>query len=197
MMKLFRGAGTSRQRGQSLVEFVIVLPVLAVMLSAVLEFGLAIDADVALEAASRDGARAAASLGNGGTQGVCPNAVADNATTGVDATIVQTVQTSLSGAGVNVTSVQIWIYGAGANGSANTAVNKYAWNGSAFASTNGHPYAACGRHDGTFGGGSFDSIGVQIQYTYTSSTGLLAIFTGGLPMTATCVMPIGPPWKLQ
>ena len=197
MMKLFLGGGTSRQRGQSLVEFVIVLPVLALMLSAVLEFGLAVDADLGLEAASREGARAAASLGNAGSQGVCPNTSADDATTGVDATVVKTVQTSLSGAGVNLTTVQVWIYGAAANGSANTSINKYSWNGAAFTSTNGHPYTACGRHDGTFGTGSYDTIAVQIQMTYTSSTGLLAIFTSGLPMTATCVMPIGPPWKLQ
>ena len=197
MMKLFRGAGTSRQRGQSLVEFVIVLPVLAVMLSAILEFGLAVDADLGLEAASREGARVAASLGNDGSQGVCPNTMADDATTGVDATIVQTVATSLSGAGVDLSTVKVWIYGAAANGSANTSINKYGWTGSGFASTNGHPYAACGRHDGTFGTGSYDTIAVQIQMTYTSSTGLLAIFTSGLPMTATCVMPIGPPWKLQ
>ena len=197
MMKLFRGAGNKRQRGQSLVEFAMVLPVLAIMLSAVLEFGLAIEADMGLEAASRDGARTAASLGNGGSQGICPNTISDDATSGVDATVVQTVATSLSGAGISLTSVQIWIFGAAADGSANTSIDKYAWNGVAFASSNGHPYAACGRHDGTFGGGGYDTIAVQISYTYTSSTGLLAIFTGGLPMTAKCIMPIGPPWKLQ
>ena len=197
MMKWMLGKGASRQRGQSLVEFVIILPVFAVMLSAVLEFGLAIDADLALEAGSREGARVAASLGNDGSQGVCPNTMADDATTGVDAMIVQTVQTSLSGAGVNLTTVQISIYGAAANGSANTPINTYVWNGSALANNNGHPYAACGRHDGTFGGGSYDDIGVQVKMTYTSATGLLAIFTSGLPMQAKCVMPIGPPWNLQ
>jgi Flp pilus assembly protein TadG len=197
MMKLFGGAGAKRQRGQSMVEFAMVLPVLAIMLSAILEFGLAVDADLGLEAASREGARVAASLGNDGSQGVCPNTMADDATTGVDATIVQTVATSLSGAGVDLSTVKVWIYGAAANGSANTAINKYAWSGASFTSTNGHPYAACGRHDGTFAGGNYDTIAVQIQMTYTSNTGLLAIFSSGLPMTATCVMPIGPPWKLQ
>jgi Flp pilus assembly protein TadG len=197
MMKLFRGAGTSRQRGQSLVEFGLVLPVLAVMLSAVLEFGLAVDSNLGLEAASREGARVAASLGNDGSQGICPNAIADDPATGVDATIVQTVQTSLSGAGVGLSTAQISIYGAAANGSAATAINLYSWNGTAFINTNGHPYPACGRHDGTFGGGTYDTIAVQITMTYTSNTGLLAIFTSGLPMTARCIMPIGPPWKLQ
>ena len=198
MMKSFRGAGTSRQRGQSLVEFGLVLTVMAVMLSAVLEFGLAIDADLALEAASREGARVAATLGNDGTQGICENAIADNAATGVDAMVVQAVQTSLSGGGVALSTVQIWIYQADANGAAvGGHINNYTWNGSAFASTDGHPYHACGRADGTFGAGAYDSIGVKVQYTYTSSTGLLAIFTGGLKMSAAAVMPIGPPWKLQ
>lgn len=197
MMKLFRSAGTSRQRGQSLVEFGLVLTVMATMLSAVLEFGLAVNADLGLEAASREGARVAASLGNDGSQGICPNAIADDATTGVDAMVVKTVQTSLSGAGVTLTTVVVSIYGAAANGSAATAINLYSWNGSAFVNTNGHPYTACGRHDGTFGGGNYDTIGVKVQMVYTSSTGLLAIFTSGLAMTATCVMPIGPPWKLQ
>jgi Flp pilus assembly protein TadG len=197
MMKLRFGARGQRQRGQSVVEFALILPVLAVMLSALLEFGLAMDSDMALEAASREGARVGASLGNDGTQGICPNTIADDPATGVDAMIVQTVATSLSGAGLDPTSVTVWIYGAAADGSANTAVNKYAWAAGAFASTNGHPYTACGRHDGTFGGGAYDDIAVQIFYTYTSKTGLLAVFTGGLPMSAKAVMPIGPPWKLQ
>ena len=198
MRKSFHAAGASRQRGQSLVEFGLVLTVMAVMLSAVLEFGLAIDADLALEAASREGARVAASLGNDGTQGVCENAIADNPTTGVDALIVQAVQTSLSGGGLALSTVQIWIYQADANGGPVGAhINNYAWNGTSFASTDGHPYHACGRADGTTPGGTYDSIGVKVQYTYTSSTGLLAIFTGGLKMSAVAVMPIGPPWKLQ
>jgi Flp pilus assembly protein TadG len=197
MMKSFRSAGTSRQDGQSLVEFGLVLMVMAVMLSAILEFGLAVDADLGLEAASREGARVAASLGNDGSQGVCPNTMADDATTGVDAMIVKTVQTSLSGAGVDLATVVVSIYGAAPNGSAATAINLYSWNGSAFINTNGHPYPACHRHDGTFDNGIYDTIGVKVNMTYTSSTGLLAIFTSGLPMAATCVMPIGPPWKLQ
>jgi hypothetical protein len=197
MMKLRFGAHRNRERGQSVVEFALILPVLAVMLSALLEFGLAIDSDMALEAASREGARVAASLGNDGTQGVCPNLIADDAATGVDATIVRTVQTSLGGAGIDLASVEIWIYGAGANGSASTSIDKYSYSSGSFSSSNGHPYAACGRHDGTFGAGTFDTIAVQIFYTYHSKTGLLALFTGGLPMSAKAVMPIGPPWKLQ
>jgi hypothetical protein len=195
-MKLRTKAGTRRQRGQSLVEFALIVPILAVMLSAVLEFGLAFDADMALEAATREGARTGASLGNDGTQGICPNALAE---TTVDPLIVGAVKASLQGAGVNMSSVKIWIFGADANGVPATAINKYKWDGpsSSFIVDGTRSWMACGRHDGTFGGGIYDDVGVQVQYTYTSKTGLLSFFTNGLPMTAKTVMPIGPPWKLQ
>ena len=157
-----------RQRGQNLVEFAMVLPVFAVMLAAILEFGFAFDADLALEAASRQGARTGAALGNDGTQGICPNALA--ATT------------------VDLTSVQITIYLADPNGNNTTgSFNTFAWvNGSPTGHFNetAHHWDACGRHDGTFGGGIYDDVGVQVQFVYHSQTGLLSFFTGGLSMSA-------------
>jgi len=194
MMKRTRKPDARGQRGQSIAEFALILPILATILVAILEFGMAFDADLALEAASREGARVGASLGNDGTQGICPNATAEAV---VDPGIVKTIKSSLIGAGVDMTSVKIWIFGADASGNPATDINKYSWNigTSTFDKLSGN-YKACGRHDGTFGGGVYDDIGVQIQYTYTSKTGLLAMFTGGLPMTARAVMPIGPPWQL-
>jgi len=194
MMKRTRKPDARGQRGQSIAEFALILPILATILVAILEFGMAFDADLALEAASREGARVGASLGNDGTQGICPNATAEAV---VDPGIVKTVKSSLLGAGVDMTSVTLWIFGADASGNPATDINKYSWNigTSTFDKLSGN-YKACGRHDGTFGGGVYDDIGVQIQYTYTSKTGLLAMFTGGLPMTARAVMPIGPPWQL-
>ena len=76
-------------------------------------------------------------------------------------------------------------------------VNKYSGTTGSFVSSNGDVWKACSRHDGTFGGGSFDDVGVKVQYTYTSQTGVLSFLSGGLPMSATAVMPIGPPWTLQ
>jgi hypothetical protein len=194
MMKRTRKPDARGQRGQSIAEFALILPILATILVAILEFGMAFDADLALEAASREGARVGASLGNDGTQGICPNATAEAV---VDPGIVKTIKSSLIGAGVDMTSVTIWIFGADASGNPATDINKYSWNigTSTFDKLSGN-FTACGRHDGTFGGGVYDDIGVQVQYTYTSKTGLLAMFTGGLPMTARAVMPIGPPWQL-
>lgn len=198
MMKLRIGARARRERGQSLVEFALVLPVIAVMLSAVVEFGLAMNTDLALEAASREGARVGAVLGNDGTQGRCTGTYLTTAEATVDAGILTTVKASLASAGINVSTVQVWIFLAAPNGSPTTgSINKYSWASGAWTSSTGDAWKACSRHDGTFGGGVYDNVGVEIQYTYQSQTGLLSIFTGGLPMTATAVMPIGPPWTLQ
>jgi hypothetical protein len=199
MMRWRIGNRSGRERGQSIVEFALVLPLMAVMLCAILEFGLAFDANLGLEAASRQGARTGASLGNFGTQGVCSGVIGARAEATVDPAIVNAVQTSLSSAGIAMTSVKISIFGVDKNGITNTGVNKYKWDGStsAFVLDGAYSWLACGRHDGTFGGGIYDAIGVQITYTYTSRTGLLAIFTGGLPMSTKAIMPIGPPALLQ
>jgi Flp pilus assembly protein TadG len=199
MIKLRMAKTSRRQRGQSLVEFALVLPLMAVMLASILEFGLAFDANLGLEAASRQGARTGASLGNFGTQGVCSGAIGALAEATVDPAIVTAVKTSLSSAGIGMATVKISIFGVDATGVANTGINKYKWDTatSAFVADGTYSWQACGRHDGTFGGGTYDSIAVQITYTYTSRTGLLAIFTGGLPMSTKAIMPIGPPAQLQ
>lgn len=198
MMKTRTGKDTQRQRGQSIAEFALILPILAVFLCSVLEFGMAFDANLTLEAAAREGARIGASLGNTGTQGACPNALAEST---VDPAIVNVVKASISGTGVDITSVKITISGQDWDGSNPSATNRYEWVGTAqagsFVSVGGYNYKACGRHDGTFDGGKYDDIVVKIDYVYTSRTGLLAIFTGGLPMTTRAIMPIGPPWKMQ
>jgi len=190
---LRRLQGGSHQRGQNLVEFAIVLPVIAVILSAILEFGLAFNVDMALEAASRDGARTGASIGNDGTQGVCPNTTAENT---VDPSILSAVQASLTNSGVTLTGVTVTIYLADTNGNPGTSKNVYVYAG-AWTLTSGYNWPACGRHDGTFGGGIYDSIGVKVTTTYTSKTGILSFLKGGLPISARAVFPIGPPWSLQ
>ena len=62
---------TDRTRGQSLVEFALVLPLFLVMLMAVVDVGRAIWAQNSLAAAAREGARYA--IVHGGSDGtVCP-----------------------------------------------------------------------------------------------------------------------------
>jgi hypothetical protein len=150
-------------------------------------------ADLGLETASREGARVGAVLGNGATGGACPNATAEAT---VDPSILQTVQASLSNTSVDMSKIQVWIFLADASGSPTVgSINKYSWVAGAWASSTGDVWKACSRHDGTFGGGIYDDVGVQIQYTYTSKTGILTFLTSGLPMTAKSVFPIGPPWQ--
>ncbi len=195
MRLVLRRRSRNGQRGQSLVELAILMPVLLAMVGGVVEFGLAFSADLTVEAASREAARTAASLGNYGTQGKCPNALSE---ANVDPTILRTVQTGLQHAGIDMTGVTVKIFNSQPNGkpTGTGETNTYSWNGSAFVKQNGS-WNACQRHDGTFAGGKYDQVGVEISYTYRSRTGLLSLFASGVPMTATAVFPIGPPWTIQ
>jgi len=195
MRNLHSRRRTFRQRGQALVEMTIIVPILMLMLGGVVEATFLLTADLSLETASREGARVAAAMGNNGTQGVCPNAAAEAA---VDPLVLQTIQNSLTNSGVNLSGLQVVIYLANAAGNSDgTNQNVYNWNGTSF-TTASYAWKACGRHDGTFGGGVYDQVGVKLSLTYQSRTGLLApIFGSGLPMTAAAVYPIGPPWTLN
>ena len=53
-----------RERGQTLVEFALVIPMLLVLFMALLEFALALNASLAVNRASQHGAHVAASAGN-------------------------------------------------------------------------------------------------------------------------------------
>ena len=53
----FRSRYRQRSRGQSLVEFAIILPVFMVIAFAVIDFGLAFDASIGISSAAREGAR--------------------------------------------------------------------------------------------------------------------------------------------
>ena len=56
-----------RERGQSLVEFAVLVPVFMLILIGMLEFGLMFNHDLTLQYASREGARVGAALGCGAT----------------------------------------------------------------------------------------------------------------------------------
>lgn len=89
----------SGERGQSLVEFTLILPVFLLVLLGMLEYGSAYDHRTAMAYAVREGARVGASLGNGGsTPGT------------VDATIVAAVQRGLTNPILidNITSIDIY-----------------------------------------------------------------------------------------
>lgn len=59
-----RGDRRSREDGQTLVEFALVIPMLLVLFMALLEFALALNASLAVNRASQQGAHLAATAGN-------------------------------------------------------------------------------------------------------------------------------------
>ncbi len=54
------------QRGQSLLEMTMILPVFLLLVLGTLEFGMAFDHNLTLEYASREGVRTGSALANGG-----------------------------------------------------------------------------------------------------------------------------------
>jgi Flp pilus assembly protein TadG len=57
-------AGDRRQRGQALLEFAIILPVLMLMVTGIIEFALAFNSNLGINRASQDAALVAAEAGN-------------------------------------------------------------------------------------------------------------------------------------
>ncbi len=59
-----RSGGGKRQRGQSLVEFALILPIFLLIAFGVFDFGLAFDASIGISNAAREGARQGATQPN-------------------------------------------------------------------------------------------------------------------------------------
>jgi Flp pilus assembly protein TadG len=85
-MKLLRRRSSFRsEKGQTMVEFAIALPVLCLILFAVIQFGIVFNNYIALTDATRAGARkAAVSRQTGNPQGACIDAI--KASSGLDQT---------------------------------------------------------------------------------------------------------------
>lgn len=183
--------GTSDERGQGLVEFVMVLPIALFLLLIMLELGMAFSHKLTIGYASREGARTAAALGNGGTSSCAvtdPNAAIAAA---VDKQIIAATQRILKSPGSDVVMSrvsQIRIYKATSTGAQDSSyVNVWTYtpgsgpdidDGSTIDrldfSQGSVGWAACNRKDGK-GGVDPDSIGVQVVYDYQLTTPLVAI----------------------
>lgn len=150
-----RGA---RDRGQSLVEFTLILPVFLLVLLGMLEYGSAYDHRTAMAYAVREGARVGASLGNGGS----------NSAT-VDATIVAAVQRGLTNPILidNITSIDIYQADAAGKPVAGK-MNSYDKDGNIIGSPG---WPAANRVIGLNG----DSIGVRVRYDFHPITPLGAL----------------------
>ena len=174
-----------RERGQSFVEFVVVLPVAMLLLLIMLEFGFAFNHQLTVGYATREGARTAAALAHGTATG-CPGPSPD--TDKVDQQIIAAAQRILKSPGSNVvmSDVQsIRIYKATATGAQNgSLVNVWSYTPGAGPDLDPGPgvdrldfsetsvaWPACARLNGA----TPDSVGVRIAYTYRLITPLQAV----------------------
>lgn len=192
-MRRFGAPG--RERGQSTVEYAIVVPVLLLILLGILEFGFAFSHHITMEYATREGARTGAALNNGTVAFDCAD---------VDDHVIAALQRVLTGGGskIDIAAIgQIRIYKANASGhEAGPAEvwvpgsgNKVDGIALKFIRTSGD-WNACGRKNDGFG--KTDSIGVSLSYDYSYVTPLGNLMgLGGSPtlhMTDHTVMALNP-----
>jgi TadE-like protein len=160
------------QRGQSLVELAISLPVVLVLLLGMLEFGFAFSHHLTLEYATREGARMGAALANGTDEVAC--------TGELDGYIIAAVQRVLTGTNGQIPISQvkeIRIYKADSNGADTGISNKWIPGAGPsveganllFARSGGTNWAPCSRNNTS---GNTDSIGVSLAYDYRPITPL-------------------------
>jgi len=151
------GPGRPGQRGQSIVEFTLILPVFLLVLLGMLEYGSAYDHRTAMAYAVREGARVGASLGSGN---------ANTPASQVDATIVAAVQRGLTNPILidNITSIDIYQADSAGKPIAGK-MDSYDKDGNLIG-TAGWPAAS--RVTGLNG----DSIGVRVRYDFHPVTPL-------------------------
>ncbi len=196
------------ERGQSVVEFIVIVPVVAMLLLIMLEFGLAFNHRLTVGYASREGARIAAALANGGATDC---SVADPGL--VDQQAIAATQRILKSPGSPIVMSdvsQIRIYKADAAGNqVGSLVNVWTYTPGAGPDLDPGPgvdrldfsqatvaWAACGRQNGS----DPDSVGVEVDYTYRLTTPLRAAadFFGGpnvgsqFAMTDQTIMALNP-----
>lgn len=188
-------APSVRRRGQALVEFALVIPVLLLLLLSILEFGFAFSHHITMEYATREGARMGAALANGSVAIACKE---------VDDHVVAAVQRVLtaSGSQIDINQIgEIRIYQAGPDGEEQALVNVWTLgNGPKvdgvkllFKQSSGN-WDACSRDNEGFG--TIDSIGISLGYDYRFVTplGNLLGLVGSpvLPMNDRTVMALNP-----
>jgi TadE-like protein len=179
------GSDRLRRRGQSLVEFALLLPVFMILLLGLLEFGFVFAHHQGLEYATREGARTGAALSNGqdGQNGL---PVATTCTK-IDDQIIAAVQRVLVGRGslVQIADVsQIRIYKADANGAPISGAIEVWTKGAGVVVDGGSlplqftkasgVWNPCLRLNNASADGTQvpDALGVDMNYTYHMTTGL-------------------------
>lgn len=184
------------QRGQSLVELAIALPVVLILLLGMLEFGFAFSHHLTLEYATREGARMGSALANGTDEVACAGEL--------DAYIIAAVQRVLTGTNGQIPIAQvksIRIYKANASG-ADTGISNLWVPGSGpsveganllFTRSGATNWNPCTRNNTS---GNTDSIGVSLAYDYQPITPLSNLMrvtgSGELRISDKTVMALNP-----
>ena len=205
----FRVGRRDRERGQGLVEFTMVLPIILLVVVSVGEFGLVFSDLLTVGYGSREGARVGSALATGQVD----DCFGGKDPSGVDTAVVSAVQRILKspGSGIDVADVQeIRIFKASASGDEMPGTANI-WN---YAGEFGGPevdpgpgvvkldflqssrlWPACAR---TNNGSSPDSIGVTVVYRYDFVNPMASVvdaITGGnafLTLRETTVMALNP-----
>ena len=201
------GRRRDRERGQSLVEMAMVLPVFLLILLGMVELGFAMDHNLTLNYASREGARMGAALADG-SKLPSPYTCAD-----ADKFVMSAIERVLTSDGspvsshlADITSIKIFKADAAGN-QTGSAVNT--WVPGAGPTVDGRAlhfvqsgvtgWPVCGVTPRSNKTTSPDSIGIGITYTYRFVTplgGILRFFGGNgastLPMTDRTVMALNP-----
>jgi hypothetical protein len=187
----------------------LILPVILVILVGIVDFGFLFYSNLTLQYASREGARVAAALANGGGPLGCGGGQSPNWAT-VDDHAIAAVQRVLVSAGITVRldnsdpnkdGVEwIRIYRADASGNGWETASRYnQWTYSA----GGGPtvdgtrldfvkgvenWRACARNNGT----TPDAVGVAIRYRKVWNIPVVGLFTGNLTLVDRTVMVLNP-----
>ena len=174
-----RSVGRRRQRGQSLVEFTMVVPIVLMLVLSIAEFGVAYGTNMSLVEATREGARVGAILGNGSDSLGCASAGSGN----VDPQIMLAVQRVVESPGSGITLANVnWVYIYKSDGTGGpTTYDKYTV-------SVGNGGTICGATldfvlQGTAGWAAStrsaaspaDSLGVMINYSYKMFTPMAAV----------------------
>ena len=207
MRRSSRAKGRS-ERGQGLVEFTLIVPVVLLIVVSVAELGLALGNLYTIGYGSREGARVGSALATGRVN----DCSGGDDPTGVDAAIVSAVQRILKspGSGIDITEVlDIRIFRASTSGAETAALNTWRYVGEGngpevdpgpgVANIDFAPasvtWPACGRVNG---GLTPDSVGVTVTYRYKFVTPLPSVInaiSGGslsLTLSETTVMALNP-----
>ena len=168
------------ERGQAMVEMGLILPMLLVLVFGVVELGTAFNETMTLAAASREGARVAGALVNGGGALGCGAGQSPNAAT-VDPNIVAAVERVLTASGTQISLAnvaEIRLFKATSTGAETSGrVNSWTYVLNGGPVVGGDPldfveqsntWTACSRSNVT----PADSIGITVRYTYQARTPL-------------------------